>query len=262
VQKAIKRTEMVMKDRIALVTGASRGIGAATAEMLASRGAVVAAAARTVPDLEQLVARIKENGGQALAVPCDLVQSEQVDSMISRVVTECGRLDILINNAGMGTPLVPVEDISPDVWDDILAINLKSAFLCIRAAAPIMKRQGYGRIVNVSSFAGRNYSPYLGSPYSAAKAGLLGFTRHMAAELGPYGICVNAVAPTLVMTKRAKAVWDSHTEEKRQAIISGIPLRRLAKIEEVASAIAFLASDDASFVNGVCLDVNGGSYMA
>lgn len=252
---------MVMKDRIALVTGASRGIGAATAELLASRGAVVAATARTVPDLEQLVARIKENGGQALAVPCDLVQSEQVDSMISRVVTECGRLDILINNAGIGTPLVPVEDISPDVWDDILAINLKSAFLCIRAIAPIMKRQGYGRIVNVSSFAGRNYSPYLGSPYSAAKAGLLGFTRHMAAELGPYGICVNAVAPTLVMTNRAKAIWDSHTEEKRQAIISGIPLRRLAKIEEVASAIAFLASDDASFVNGVCLDVNGGSYM-
>jgi 3-oxoacyl-[acyl-carrier protein] reductase len=162
----------------------------------------------------------------------------------------------------MGSPSVPVEDISPDVWDDILAINLKSAFLCIRAAAPIMKRQGYGRIVNVSSFAGRNHSPFRGSPYAAAKAGLLGFTRQMAVELGPHGICVNAVAPYLILTKRAKAMWDAFAEEKRQAIISGIPLRRLGKLEEVASAIAFLASDDASFVNGVCLDVNGGTYMA
>jgi 3-oxoacyl-[acyl-carrier protein] reductase len=253
---------MVMKGRVALVTGASRGIGAATAELLASRGAVVAAAARTVRDLDQLAAKIRENGGQALAAPCDLVQSEQVDSMITRVVEECGRLDILINNAGMGTPSVPVEDVSPDVWDDTLAINLKSAFLCIRAAAPVMKRQGYGRIVNVSSFAGRHYSPFRGSAYAAAKAGLLGFTRQMAAELGPHGICVNSVAPYLILTKRAKAMWDAFPEEKRQAIISGIPLRRLGKIEEVASAIAFLASDDASFVNGVCLDVNGGTYMA
>jgi 3-oxoacyl-[acyl-carrier protein] reductase len=181
--------------------------------------------------------------------------------MFSRVQKEYGRLDILINNAGMGIPSTPVEEIPPEEWDRVLALNLKSAFLCIRAAAPMMKRQGYGRIVNVSSFAGRTYSPFRGSPYTAAKAGLIGFTRQMAAELGPFGICVNALAPYLVLTERAKALWDSFPEEKRRAILSGIPLRRLARIEEVASAIAFLASDDASFVNGVCLDVNGGSMM-
>jgi len=251
----------MLKGRIALVTGASRGIGAATAELLASRGAIVAASARTVPDLEQLVARIKENGGQALVVPCDVVRPEQVESMIGRVQKEYGRLDILINNAGMGIPSTPVEEISPEEWDRTLSLNLKSAFLCIRATAPTMKKQGYGRIVNVSSLAGRTYSPFRGSPYTAAKAGLIGFTRQMAAELGPHGICVNALAPYLVLTQRAKALWDSFPEEKRQAIITGIPLRRLARVEEVASAIAFLASDDASFVNGVCLDVNGGSTM-
>jgi 3-oxoacyl-[acyl-carrier protein] reductase len=252
---------LILKGRITLITGASRGIGAATAELLASRGAIVAASARTIPDLEQLVVGIKEKGGEALVVPCDVVRSEQVETMIDRVQKEYGRLDILINNAGMGIPSTPVEDILPAEWDRVLAINLKSAFLCIRAAAPLMKRQGYGRIVNVSSPAGRTYSPFRGSPYTAAKAGLLGLTRQMAAELGPYGICVNALAPYLVLTERAKALWNSFTEEKRQGIIAGIPLRRLARIEEIASAIAFLASDDASFVNGVCLDVNGGSTM-
>jgi 3-oxoacyl-[acyl-carrier protein] reductase len=124
-----------------------------------------------------------------------------------------------------------------------------------------MKRQGYGRIVNMSSFSGRNYSRFLGSPYAAAKAAILGFTRQMAVELGPYGICVNAVAPNFTLNERAKAKWRTLTDEERQHIISGIPLRRLAIPEEIAAAIAFLASDDASYVTGVCVDVNGGSYM-
>jgi 3-oxoacyl-[acyl-carrier protein] reductase len=251
-----------MESRVALITGGSRGIGAALAELLASRGASVAVCARRLPDLEAVVSKIAHTGGRAFATPCDVTDPAQVERAFLRVVAEFGRLDILVNNAGMGTPATPVEQASPDQWDVTLSLNLKSAFLCTRAAAPVMKRQRYGRIVNVSSYAGRNYSPYLGSPYTAAKAGLIGFTRHMAVELGPYGICVNAVAPTLVMTQRAKAVWDSHTEERRQQILSGIPLRRLATLEEVAAAIAFLASDDASYVNGVCLDINGGSYMA
>lgn len=254
---------MLMKDRVALVTGASYGLGAATAELLASRGALVAACARTVSDLEQLVGKIGKNGGQAMVASCDLRDYEQVERMIARVVEKWGRLEILVNNAGWGIPPnKPVEEILLEEYDETMASNLKSAFLCVRATAPIMKKQRYGRIVNVSSFAGRNYARTLGAPYSAAKAGMLGFTRHMAVELGPYGICVNAVAPALMLTKRAKQMWDSLTEEKRQAILSGIPLRRLAQVEEVAMTIAFLASDDASYVNGVCLDVNGGSYMA
>lgn len=247
---------MSMKDRVALVTGASYGLGAATAELLAARGVHVVGA-----DLEQEVARIRKNGRQAIVVPCDVRDVGQVENMIARVVGEWGRLDILINNAGMGTPTMPVEEILPEEWDRTMASNLKSAFICVRAVAPIMKNQSYGHIVNVSSLAGRSHSGLLGSPYSTAKAGLLGFTRHMAMELGPYGICVNAVAPGLMLTEPAKAIWDSLTEERRQAIISSIPLHRLAEVEEVAKVIAFLASDDASYINGACLDVNGGRYM-
>jgi 3-oxoacyl-[acyl-carrier protein] reductase len=252
---------MSLRDRVALVTGASRGIGAATAEVLARRGARVAVSARTVPDLEEVADGIRRAGGQALVVPCDVLEQAQVEAMIGAVVKEWGRLDILVNNAGLGTQTMPVETIPPEAWDQTVALNLKSAFLCIRAAAPIMKSQGSGRIVNVSSFAGRNFSRISGPHYSAAKAGIIGLTKHMAVELGPFGIAVNSVAPSVVLTARVKAKWEARTEEDRQRILAGIPLRRLAQPEEVATVIAFLASDDASYVNGVCIDINGGSYM-
>ena len=252
---------MNLKGRIALVTGASRGIGACTGEFFASRGARVAVSARTVSDLENLVDRIAGNGGEALAIPCDVTDQTQVEKMVQTVVQKWGRLDILVNNAGMGTPIMPVEEIPPQDWDHTLALNLKSAFLCVRAAAPVMKNQKYGRIVNVSSFAGRNYSRLSGPHYGAAKAGLQGFTKHMAVELGPFGICTNAVAPSIVLTERVKKRWEARTEEDRTNVLAGIPLRRLAQPEEIATVIAFLASDDASYVNGVCIDINGGSYM-
>jgi 3-oxoacyl-[acyl-carrier protein] reductase len=253
---------MNLKERVALVTGASRGIGAATAEVLARRGAQVAVSARTVPDLEQVANRIRSAGGQALVVPCDVLDHAQVEVAIDAIVKHWGRLDILVNNAGLGTPTMPVETIPPADWDQTVALNLKTAFLCIRAAAPVMKRQGYGRIVNVSSFAGRNFSRISGPHYSAAKAGIIGLTKHMAVELGPFGIGVNSVAPSVVLTARVKAKWEARPEDERQRILAGIPLRRLAQPEEVATVIAFLASDDAGYVNGVCIDVNGGSYMA
>ena len=252
---------MLLNDRVALVTGASRGIGAFTAEILAKRGAKVAVSARTVSDLEAVAASIRKIGGEALAVPGDVVEPGQVASMIESVVKKWGRLDILVNNAGLGTPAKPVEEVLPEEWDQTLLLNLKSVYLCIRAAAPVMKRQGYGRIVNVSSFAGRFFSRLSGPHYSSAKAGVIGFTRHMAAELGPFGVCVNSVAPSPVLTERVKVKWETRPEEERQRILAGIPLGRLAQPEEVATVIAFLASDDASYVNGACIDVNGGSYM-
>lgn len=251
-----------MKDRVALVTGGSYGLGEATATLLASRGALVALSARSVSELERVATKIREDGGQTLVVPCDVRDAEQVERMVAHVIEKWGRLEVLINNAGLGTPNLTVEKISLEEWDRHMDSNLKSAFLCTRATVPIMKKQSYGRIVNVSSFAGRNFSRYLGSPYTSAKAGMIGFTRHMAMELGPHRICVNAVAPTLILTKRAKVMWETLSEEERRTIISPIPLRRLAEVGEVAAAIAFLASDDASYINGVCLDVNGGSYMA
>ena len=252
---------MLLNDRVALVTGASRGIGASTAAVLAQRGARVAVSARTVSDLETVAASIREKGGEALAVACDVVEPVQVASMIETVVKKWGRLDILVNNAGLGTPAKPVEEVLPEEWDQTIILNLKSVYLCIRAAAPVMKRQRYGRIVNVSSFAGRFFSRLSGPHYSSAKAGVVGFTRHMAAELGPFGVCVNSVAPSPVLTERVKVKWATRAEEERQKILAGIPLGRLAQPEEIATVIAFLASDDASYVNGACIDVNGGSYM-
>ena len=252
---------MSLTDRVALVTGASRGIGAATAVVLARRGAKVAVSARTVGDLDQVAAAIKAGGGHALVVPCDVLDGPQIEATVRRVVDEWGRLDILVNNAGMGTPTMPVESISPADWDDTVALNLKSAFLAIRAAVPVMKAQKFGRIISVSSFAGRNFSRISGPQYGAAKAGLLALTKHMAVELGPFGIGVNSVAPSIVLTARVRGKWEARTEEERKAILAGIPLRRLAQPEEVATVIAFLASDDASYVNGVCIDINGGSYM-
>jgi 3-oxoacyl-[acyl-carrier protein] reductase len=156
---------------------------------------------------------------------------------------------------------MPVETISPTDWDHTVALNLKSAFLAIRAAVPVMKTQKSGRIINVSSFAGRNFSRISGPQYSAAKAGILALTKHLAVELGPFGIGVNSVAPSIVLTARVKSKWEARTQEEQKTILAGIPLRRLAQPEEVATVIAFLASDDASYVNGVCIDINGGSYM-
>ena len=252
---------MNLKGRIALVTGASRGIGACTAEFLAGRGARVAVSARTLSDLENLAAKIARNGGEAIAIPCDVTDQDQVEKMVQTVVQKWGRLDILVNNAGIGTPRMPVEEIPPLDWDQTVALNLKSAFLCVRASAPVMKNQKYGRIVNVSSFAGRSHGRLSGPHYGAAKAGLQGFTKHMAVELGPFGINTNAVAPSIVLTERVAKRWEARTEEDRANVLAGIPLNRLAQPEEVASVIAFLASDDASYVNGVCIDINGGSYM-
>jgi 3-oxoacyl-[acyl-carrier protein] reductase len=252
---------MLLNERVALVTGASRGIGASVAEILARRGAKVAVSARTVSDLEAVAASIRKNGGEALAVPCDVVEPAQVDAMVETVVKKWGRLDILVNNAGLGTPAKPVEEVLPEEWDQTILLNLKSVYLCIRAAAPVMKRQKYGRIVNVTSLAGRFFSRLSGPHYSAAKAGVVGFTRHMAAELGPFGVGVNSVAPSPVLTARVKVKWEARPEEERKRILAGIPLGRLAQPEEVATVIAFLASDDASYVNGACIDVNGGSYM-
>ncbi len=252
---------MVLNGRTALVTGASRGIGAATAKVLARRGVKVALSARTVADLEQVAADIKGEGGQALVAPCDVLDAAQVEGVVKGVVDTWGRLDILVNNAGMGTPTQPVETISPADWDATVTLNLKSAFLCVRAAVPVMKRQQYGRIVSVSSFAGRNFSRISGPQYSAAKAGILAFTKHMAVELGPFGISANSVAPSIVLTARVKAKWEARPPEEQEKVLAGIPLRRLAQPAEVATVIAFLASEDASYVNGVCIDINGGSYM-
>jgi NAD(P)-dependent dehydrogenase (short-subunit alcohol dehydrogenase family) len=171
-------------------------------------------------------------------------------------------VDILVNNAGGGTSLRYLEEVTEDDWKLTIDSNLKSAFLCCRAVTPPMKRQRYGRIVNVSSVAGRNVSRLSGPQYSSAKAGMLGLSRHLAQDLGPFGITVNAVAPGPTLVDRVAKKWALRSEADRAHILSNIPLGRLAEPEEVATVIAFLASDDARYVTGVTIDVNGGSFMS
>lgn len=168
----------------------------------------------------------------------------------------------MINNAGGGSPPRAVEDVTDEDWEQNLTNNLTSTFLICRHVVPIMKKQGYGRIVNVSSVAGRTRGRLSGSPYSAAKSGLQGFTRHLAWELGSFGITVNAVAPGITNTERVIRKWDQRTDEDQQRIQQNIALQRFAEPEEVASAITFLASKEASYITGVTLDVNGGIFMS
>jgi NAD(P)-dependent dehydrogenase (short-subunit alcohol dehydrogenase family) len=171
-------------------------------------------------------------------------------------------VDILVNNAGGGTSLRFLEEVTAEDWDLTVNSNLKSAFLCCQGVVPAMKRQRSGRIVNVSSVAGRNVSRLSGPQYSSAKAGVLGLTRHLAQDLGPFGITVNAVAPGPTLVDRVAKKWSFRSEQDRSHILENIPLGRLAQPEEVATVIAFLASADASYVTGVTIDVNGGSFMS
>jgi NAD(P)-dependent dehydrogenase (short-subunit alcohol dehydrogenase family) len=240
--------------KIALVTGAGRGIGQATALALAAEGAAVA-----VTDLaghDETAAQVQAYGGQALALRMDVTDGAQVRAAVARTVERFGGLQILVNNAGVGWPR-PLAEISEEEWDRVLAIDLKGPFLCIQAAAPHLAPGS--AVVNLASLAGRSSSPLQGCFYSAAKAGLLGLTRHLARELGPSGIRVNAICPGPVDTDLLR---DTSTQSDLDRFVASIPLRRLGTPDDIARAIVFLASDDAGYITGAALDANGGIFMA
>ena len=244
--------------RVALITGAGRGIGLATALALAEQGAVIGLNDLDPAVAETGAAQIRARGGRAVPLPADVTDEAQVTAMVDRCVAELGQLDILINNAGGSTGSAkPLEELSLQDWERVQTFNVTSAFLCTRAALPHLKRRG-GRIVNVSSLAGVSRSLLGGAAYAAAKAALLGFTRHLSGELGPYGITVNAIAPGLTMSERVAAAFDAHPEEDRRQILSRIPLGRPGTPEDQAAAIAYLCSAEAAYVTGVTIDVNGG----
>jgi NAD(P)-dependent dehydrogenase (short-subunit alcohol dehydrogenase family) len=181
--------------------------------------------------------------------------------MVQKTAEAFGRIDILVNNAGGGFNLPnKLEEITDEIWDRVVDANLKGTFICSRAVAPYMKQQKSGRIINLSSKAGRYGGELTGIQYSSAKAGVMGLTRQLAKDLGPFGITSNAIAPGLALSSpRVEKLWmERKTEEERKATIQAIPLRRLSTVDEQASVILFLASDDASYVSGVTIDVNGG----
>ena len=244
--------------RVALVTGAARGIGAATALRLATEGASVALADLDESQAREAAQQIDASGERTLAIACNVAESDQVQQMVDRTVERFGRLDILVNNAGITRDNLLFK-MSEDDWDAVIGVHLRGAFLCSRAAQKPMVEQQYGRIVSLSSVSALGNRGQVN--YSAAKAGLQGLTRTLAIELGPFGITANAVAPGFIDTEMTRATAERMglTPEQLQAgAAARIALRRVAQPSEVASVIAFLASDDASYVSGQVIYVNGG----
>jgi 3-oxoacyl-[acyl-carrier protein] reductase len=246
---------MPMKDRVALVTGASRGIGEAIARQLASEGVLVVCAARSVEKLERLVAEIGGAGYRATALPMDVADAGSIGEGVRRALEAHGRIDILVNNAGVTQDNLILR-MSRDAWDRVLATNLTGAFLLCQAVARPMVRSRYGRIVNVSSVVGLTGNAGQVN-YASSKAGLIGLTKSLARELGSRNVTVNAVAPGFIATEMTEKM----TEDARQALFARIPLGRLGTPEDVARAVAFLASEEAGYVTGHVLNVSGGLFM-
>ena len=253
-----------MNSPVALVTGGSRGIGRAICVAFGAQGYGVAAAARDANALEETCRRVREAGGVASAITCDMHDAGAIEAMVRTVMDRYGRIDILVNNAGGGTSARPMTvDETPDGdWIDTIDLNLTSVFRTCKAVIPHMKSRRSGAIVTIASIASRQASNLSGIAYTAAKSGLAGLNRHLARELGPHGIRVNAVAPGIIASERVQAKFDSYGESERAGIRARVPLGRIGTVEEVASVVAFLASPAASYVHGALIDVNGGMFMA
>jgi 3-oxoacyl-[acyl-carrier protein] reductase len=248
-----------LEGKIAIVTGAAKGLGAAIAEACAREGARVAALDLDGPGAEAVAAALRGRGADALALRADVTRAADIAAALDAVLARWGRVDVLVNNAGGFAVIRATEDIPEAEWDAIVASNLTSVFLCVKAVLPLMKRQRYGRIVNLASVVGRGGAVRVTSHYAAAKAGVIGLTRHLALEVGADGITVNAVAPGTTATER---VLKARTPEETRRVAEAIPVRRLGEPAEIAEAVVFLASDAAAFINGATLDVNGGQVMA
>jgi 3-oxoacyl-[acyl-carrier protein] reductase len=245
---------MKLKDRVAIVTGAARGIGKAIVLTFVREGAKVALVDADQKQLEML--RKENEKERVIAIPCDITKSPEVKAMVNQVHKAFGRIDILVNNAGIirrGT----IQTVTEEDWDRVIEVNLKGTFNCCKAVAGIMKQQGYGKIVNISSIAGKMGDITSAPGYGPSKAGIDALTKTLARQLAQYGINVNAVSPHAIETEMS-AQW---SEERRKEIIASIPLGRLGRREDVAEAVLFLVSDEASFITGEILDVNGGALM-
>ena len=253
---------MRFTDRVAVITAAASGIGHATAEIMGGEGAIVIGVDTDQSRLAAAVDGIRSAGGRAHARCADALDPAQVDGVVADVIREFGRIDILVNAVGGSTiiprPAATVDELTLGEWQRLIAFNLEGTFLFCHAVAPVMKRQRGGKIVNLSSIAGRGVSGSSSSAYAAAKGGIIAFTKKLGHELGPFGVTVNAIAPSLTLTERLRPRWEQRTAEEQAREISRTPLRRIAEARDQARVICFLASSDADFVTGVTIDVTGG----
>ncbi len=244
-----------LKDKVALVTGASQGIGLATSLALSEAGAKVAVAARSADKLSALVSGMQAAGGEALAVPMDVAAAAQVKAGFQQALAKFGKLDILVNNAAITRDTLALR-MKLDDWDAVLRTNLTGAHLCIQQALSMMLKQRSGRIINITSVVAETGNAGQAN-YVASKAGLIGLTRAIAVEVASRNITVNAVAPGFIETP----MTDSLSDELKEKMKSLIPLGRFGKDREIATAVVFLASDEAAYITGQVLGVNGGMHM-
>ena len=243
--------------KVAIVTGAGQGMGKAVAQRLSAGGARLVINDLGVEAAERTAAGLLESGGESFAIQGDVTSSKDVARMVDSALERYGQLHILVNNAGIIRP-TKVVDIEEDEWDIVVETNLKGTYLCSRAVLPSMQAGGWGRIVNFSSTAGKKYSTIGGAHYSASKAGVLGFTRHLAKEVARDGITVNSVCPGLIDTEMVRSTI---SDERAAAYSQSFPVARMGEPWEVAEAVAFLASDRAAYITGASIDINGGDLM-
>jgi len=245
--------------RVAIVTGGGTGIGRSIALALAEEGADVVVCGRTLSNLEKVAEEIKALGRRFLAIATDVSVKKQVQNMVKQTVDELGGIDILVNNAAI-LHTDGLLDLSEEVWDEVIDIDLKGVFLCTQAVARQMIAQKYGKIINISSICGRGGALGDGPSYCVAKAGVIQLTQNAAFELGPYGINVNCIAPGLIMTPMARSTqktpqdFEKFLKERSEAAV----LRRVGEPEDIAAAVVFLASEDSSFISGQTIPVDGG----
>jgi len=250
----VSQNAFSLSGKVALVTGGSRGIGRAIAVGLATFGADVAVTSRKLPDLEEVAAEIRGLGRRAMAVAAHVGKMEEIESLVPKVKDELGRIDILVNNAGTNPTMDQAIDVEERAWDSVMNLNLKGLFFISQAVARLMREQGGGNIINITSVAG--ITPDILPVYSISKAGVVMATKVMAQQLAQYNIRVNAIAPGLTRTRFSQALWDN--TDILQGAMMFTPLRRVAEPEEMVGAAVFLASEASSYVTGHVLLVDGG----
>jgi 3-oxoacyl-[acyl-carrier protein] reductase len=255
---------MRLKNKVVFITGASGGLGNHFCRAFLNEGAKVCVTDIAQDLIDGAVAEL-DSPDAAIGAVVDVCQRSTIEAGLAKAVNAFGRLDILVNVAGgaLHTPH-KFDEIDEAAWDKVVDINLKGTYLCCQLAVEQFRKQGDGgKIVNISALAGRWLGSLAGCHYTAAKAGVIGLTRHLAYELGPEGIYVNAIAPTITLaSQRTINLWNSRPEEYREKILSQIPLRRLSTPQEVAAGVIFLCTDEASYLTGVTLDINGGRFFS